>query len=71
MRWNVGVLAGLLFGLLWLVTGVVLVLVGRRRRLTSTADGAGSVGIIGVFLAVVGVLALFATLLLSVVPGAE
>jgi len=70
MRWNVGVLAGLLFGLLWLTVGVVLVVFGQRRKRTSTAEGAGSIGIIGVFLAVVGVLSLFATLLLSVVPGA-
>ncbi|HEX6056746.1 MAG TPA: hypothetical protein VFY98_13115 [Intrasporangium sp.] len=69
MRWNGGVLAGLLIGLVWVVAGGVLVIVGRRRRLNSTADGAGSVGIIGVFLLVVGALTLFATLLLSVVPG--
>jgi hypothetical protein len=69
MRWNAGILAGLLIGLAWVVAGTVLVGVGRRRRLTSTADGAGGVGIIGVFLFVVGGLTLFATLLLSVVPG--
>lgn len=69
MRWNGGVLAGLLIGLVWVVAGGVLVIVGRRRRLNSTADGAGSVGIIGVFLLVVGALTLFATFLLSVVPG--
>ena len=71
MRWNGGVLAGLLIGLVWVVAGGVLVIVGRRRRLNSTADGAGSVGIIGVFLLVVGALTLFATLLLSVVPGTD
>lgn len=70
MRWNVGVLAGLLIGLAWVAAGTVLVVVGRHRRRTSTADGAGSVGIIGVFLLVVGAMTLFATLLLAVVPGA-
>ncbi|WP_353510476.1 hypothetical protein [Intrasporangium sp.] len=69
MRWNGGVLAGLLIGLVWVAAGAVLVVVGRRRRLRSTAEGAGSVGIIGVFLLVVGALTLFATFLLSVVPG--
>ena len=69
MRWNAGVLAGLLIGLVWLVAGVVLVLVGRSRRRSSTASGAGGVGIIGIFLTVVGVLTWFATLLLAVVPG--
>jgi hypothetical protein len=69
MRWNAGVLAGLLIGLVWLVAGVVLVVVGRRRRPSSTASGAGGVGIIGIFLAVVGALTWFATLLLAVVPG--
>jgi hypothetical protein len=69
VRWNTGVLAGLLIGLAWVITAVVLIMVGRRRRLTSTAEGAGSVGIIGVFLLVVGALTLFATLLLSIVPG--
>ncbi|HEY9494827.1 MAG TPA: hypothetical protein VIR15_08240 [Intrasporangium sp.] len=69
MRWNGGVLAGLLIGLVWVVAGGALVVVGRRRRLNSTADGAGSVGIIGIFLLVVGALTLFATLLLSIVPG--
>lgn len=69
MRWNSGVLAGLLIGLAWVASGVVLVVLGRRRRRDSTADGAGGVGIIGVFLVVVGALTLFATLLLSVVPG--
>jgi hypothetical protein len=61
MRWNGGVLAGLLIGLAWLVAGVSLVLVGRRRR--------SGQGIIGVFLLVVGALTWFATLLLVVVPG--
>ncbi len=69
MRWNGGVLAGLLIGLVWVVAGAVLVVVGGKRRLRSTAEGAGSVGIIGVFLLVVGALTLFATFLLSVVPG--
>lgn len=69
MRWNTGVLAGLLIGLAWVVAGTLLALLGRRRRLTSTADGAGGVGIIGIFLVVVGALTLFATLLLAVVPG--
>ena len=69
MRWNGGVLAGLLIGLVWVVAGGALVVVGRRRRLNSTADGAGSVGIIGIFLLVVGGLTWFATLLLAVVPG--
>ncbi|TQM64069.1 hypothetical protein [Humibacillus xanthopallidus] len=69
VRWNAGVLAGLLIGLVWLVAGVVLVLVGRSRRRSSTAGGAGGVGIIGVFLTVVGALTWFATLLLAVVPG--
>ncbi|MEO7446824.1 MAG: hypothetical protein ABI336_01015 [Humibacillus sp.] len=61
MRWNGGVLAGLLIGLVWLVVGVVLVVIGRRAR-----PGAG---IIGIFLLVVGGLTWFATLLLAVVPG--
>ncbi len=69
MRWNAGVLAGLLIGLAWVVAGTLLAVLGRRRRLTSTADGAGGVGIIGIFLVVVGALTLFATLLLAVVPG--
>ncbi|MDC5696978.1 hypothetical protein OO014_06870 [Intrasporangium calvum] len=47
MRWNTGVLAGLLFGLLWVVAGTALAMFGRRRRLSSTAEGAGGVGIIG------------------------
>ena len=61
MRWNGGVLAGLIIGLVWLVVGVVLVVIGRRK-------GAGA-GIIGVFLLVVGALTWFATLLLAVAPG--
>lgn len=69
MRWNAGVLAGLIIGLVWVVAGTVLVVVGRRRRQAATAEGAGGVGIIGVFLLVVGALTLFATLLLSIVPG--
>ncbi|MCU1536502.1 MAG: hypothetical protein JWP82_853 [Humibacillus sp.] len=61
LRWNARVLAGLLIGLVWLVVGVVLLVVGRRRR--------GGAGIIGVFLLVVGGLTWFATLLLAIVPG--
>ena len=69
MRWDAGVLAGLLIGLVWVIAGVVLVVIGRRRRRASTAAGAGNVGIIGIFLGVVGALTWFATLLLAVVPG--
>ncbi len=69
MRWNAGVLAGLLIGLVWMLAAVVLIVIGRRRRRSSTAPGAGNVGIIGVFLGVVGALTWFATLLLAVVPG--
>ena len=69
MRWNAGVLAGLLIGLVWLVAGLTLVVVGRRRRRLSRADGAGNMAVIGVFLLVVGALTWFATLLLAVVPG--
>ncbi len=69
MRWNGGVLAGLLIGVAWLVAGGVLVVSGRRRRATSTREGAGSAAVIGIFLLVVGALTLFATLLLAVVPG--
>ncbi|CAN7477575.1 hypothetical protein LJR027_003059 [Terrabacter sp. LjRoot27] len=69
MRWNAGVLAGLLIGLVWLVVGLALVVVGRRRRRVSRADGAGNMAVIGVFLLVVGGLTWFATLLLAVVPG--
>lgn len=70
MRWNGGVLAGLLMGAAWLVAGAVLVVVGRRRRLSATVEGAGSAAVIGIFILVVGALTLFATLLLAVVPGA-
>ncbi|MEP7332563.1 MAG: hypothetical protein ABI692_10775 [Terracoccus sp.] len=70
MRWNGGVLAGLLIGLAWLVAGAVLIVSGRRRRARSSREGAGSLADIGIFLLVVGALTLFATLLLSVVPGA-
>ncbi len=70
MRWNGGVLAGLLIGLAWLVAGTVLIVSGRRRRARSSHEGAGSLAEIGIFLLVVGALTLFATLLLSVVPGA-
>lgn len=69
MRWNGGVLAGLLIGVAWLVAGGVLVVSGRRRRARSTREGAGSAAVIGIFLLVVGALTLFATLLLAVVPG--
>ncbi len=69
MRWNAGVLAGLLIGLVWFVVGLVLVVAGRRRRRMSRADGAGNMAVIGVFLLVVGGLTWFATLLLAVVPG--
>ena len=69
MRWNAGVLAGLLIGLVWVVVGLALVVVGRRRRRMSRADGAGNMAVIGVFLLVVGGLTWFATLLLAVVPG--
>ena len=68
MRWNAGVLAGLLIGLVWVVAGLTLVVVGRRRRRTSRADGAGNVAVIGIFLLVVAALTWFATLLLAVVP---
>lgn len=70
MRWNAGVLAGLLMGVTWLVVAAVLVVIGRRRRRTSTTEGAGSAAVIGIFILVVGMLTLFATLLLAVVPGA-
>ena len=70
MRWNAGVLAGLLIGLVWLVAGTALVVIGRRRRRVSRSEGAGNVAVIGVFLLAVGGLTWFATLLLSVVPGA-
>lgn len=69
MRWNAGVLAGLLIGLVWLTVGVVLVLIGRRRARDSQAEGAGNMAVIGWFLLAVGGLTWFATLLLAVVPG--
>lgn len=69
MRWNAGVLAGLLIGLVWLLAGTVLVAIGRRRRRVSRSEGAGNIAVIGVFLLAVGGLTWFATLLLSVVPG--
>lgn len=62
MRFDAGVLAGLLIGLAWLVIGVVTFVVLRRRK----SQGA----VIGIFLMVVGGLTLFATLLLAIVPGA-
>lgn len=62
MRFDTGVLAGLLIGIAWLVIGLVTFLMLRRR---------GSQGaVIGIFLVVVGALTLFATLLLALVPGA-
>lgn len=69
MRWNGGVLAGLLIGLAWLLIGLTVLLVarGRRRQGASCGDS----GVIGIFLMVVGGLTLFATLLLSVVPGSD
>ena len=67
MRWNGGVLAGLLIGIAWLLIGLTVLLVARRRR-RSGVSGGGS-GVIGIFLMIVGGLTLFATLLLSVVPG--
>ena len=69
MRWNAGVLAGLLIGLVWLLVGLVLVVVGRRRRRSSQAEGAGNMAVIGIFLLVVAGLTWFATLLLAVVPS--
>jgi hypothetical protein len=69
MRWNAGVLAGLLIGLVWLVIGLALVVVGRRRSRSSRAEGAGNVAVIGWFLLAVGGLTWFATQRLSVVPG--
>ena len=69
MRWNAGVLAGLLIGLAWIAVGSVLVVTGRRRAARSEREGAGSSAVIGIFLLVVGGLTLFATLLLAVVPG--
>ncbi|MGO4599454.1 hypothetical protein [Terrabacter sp. 2RAF25] len=69
MRWNAGVLAGLLIGLVWLSIGLALVVIGRRRARESSADGAGNLGVIGWFLLAVGGLTWFATLLLAVVPG--
>ncbi|EWT07357.1 hypothetical protein N864_08355 [Intrasporangium chromatireducens Q5-1] len=69
MRWNVGVLAGLLIGLAWLAGGVVTYVIGRRNARRSEREGAGGSAVIGIFLIVVGALTLFATLLLAVVPG--
>jgi hypothetical protein len=69
MRWNTGVFAGLLMGLLWLVIGIATTVIGRRNARRSTREGAGGSAIIGIFLIVVAVLTLFATLLLAVVPG--
>lgn len=70
MRWNTGVLAGLLIGLAWLIIGLVTWWVGRRNRRRSTREGAGGSAVIGLYLVAVGALTLFATALLAVVPGA-
>ncbi len=70
MRWNIGVLAGLLIGLVWLAAGAVTYTIGRRNARRSRREGAGGSAVIGVFLMLVGGLTLFATLLLAVVPGA-
>jgi hypothetical protein len=56
-------------GLLWLVIGIATTVIGRRNARRSTREGAGGSAIIGIFLIVVAVLTLFATLLLAVVPG--
>jgi heme/copper-type cytochrome/quinol oxidase subunit 2 len=69
MRWNSGVLAGLLIGLAWLVIGIATYVIGRRNGRRSRREGAGGSAIIGIFLIVVAVLTLFATLMLAVVPG--
>lgn len=69
MRWNVGVLAGLLIGLAWLLAGIVTFVIGRRNARRSSREGAGGSAVIGLFIIVVGGLTLFATLLLAVVPG--
>ncbi|MER7073682.1 hypothetical protein [Terrabacter sp. NPDC000476] len=69
MRWDAGVLAGLLIGLVWLVAGLTLVVTGRRRRRVSRADGAGNMAVIGFFLLAVAGLTWFATLLLALVPA--
>ncbi|MDN5790917.1 MAG: hypothetical protein L0H25_08620 [Micrococcales bacterium] len=69
MRWNAGVLAGLLIGSAWLIIGLTVVLVARGRRRSGVSTGGSAV--IGIFLMVVAGLTLFATLLLSVVPGAD
>lgn len=69
MRWNAGVLAGSLIGATWLIIGLTVLLVARRRRRSGVSSGGSA--IIGIFLMVVAGLTLFATLLLSVVPGAD
>jgi heme/copper-type cytochrome/quinol oxidase subunit 2 len=69
MRWNVGVLAGLLIGLVWLVAGIATYVIGRRNARRSNREGAGGAAVIGIFIVVVAALTLFATLLLAVVPG--
>lgn len=61
MRFDAGVLAGLLIGLAWVAIGLATWIVLRRKQ----SQGA----VIGIFLVVVGGLTLFATLLLAVVPG--
>ena len=60
MRFDAGVLAGLLIGLAWLVGGLVTFIVLRRRQ----SQGA----VIGIFLIIIAALTLLATLLLAVVP---
>ncbi len=69
MRWNAGILAGLLIGLVWVLAGTTLVVIGRRRERRSDRDGVGGAAIVGIFLLVVAGLTWFATLLLAVVPG--
>jgi uncharacterized membrane protein len=61
MRFDAGVLAGLLIGLAWLIGGLVTFIVLKRRQ----SQGA----VIGIFLVIIGALTLLATLLLAVVPG--
>lgn len=61
MRFDAGVLAGLLIGLAWVAIGLATWIVLRRKQ----SQGA----VIGIFLVVVGGLTLFATLLLALVPG--
>jgi uncharacterized membrane protein len=62
VRFDAGVIAGLLIGLAWLIGGLATFIMLRRRQ----SQGA----VIGIFLVIVGALTLFATLLLAIVPGA-